>query len=68
MEIDPVFGFAAPTSVPGVDPAILRPRLTWKSAADYDAQARKLARMFADNFKAFAPFVPPEVRAAGPRL
>jgi phosphoenolpyruvate carboxykinase (ATP) len=67
MEIDPVFGFAVPTKVPGVDPAILRPRSTWKNGADYDAQAKKLAAMFADNFKIFAPFVSPEVRAAGPK-
>ncbi|MGE0408224.1 MAG: phosphoenolpyruvate carboxykinase [Amphiplicatus sp.] len=67
MATDPIFGFKIPTSVPGVDEAILLPRNTWKSAADYDAQARKLAAMFAENFKAFAPFVSEDVRAAGPR-
>ncbi|MEX0645120.1 MAG: phosphoenolpyruvate carboxykinase [Parvularculaceae bacterium] len=67
MEVDPVFGFSVPTRVPGVDPTILRPRSTWKNADDYDAQAAKLARMFVDNFKIFAPFVSPEVRAAGPK-
>ena len=32
---------------------VLKPRNTWKDPAAYDAQARKLARMFVDNFKAF---------------
>jgi phosphoenolpyruvate carboxykinase (ATP) len=67
MVNDPVFGFAVPKSVPGVDEKILSPRATWKNPADYDAQAQKLARMFAENFKVFAPFVSEEVRAAGPR-
>ena len=33
----------------------------------YDEQARKLARMFADNFKAFEGDAAPDVKAAGPR-
>ena len=67
MREDPLFGFDVPTSVDGVDEAILWPRNTWKSAAEYDAQAQKLAAMFVDNFKVFEPFVSDAVRAASPR-
>jgi phosphoenolpyruvate carboxykinase (ATP) len=45
---------------------VLQPRSTWSSQAEYDAQASKLAKMFAENFKNFAADVAPEVRAAGP--
>lgn len=61
---DPNFGFDVPVSVPGVDGALLDPRRTWGSAADYDAQARKLAGMFAANFAQYLPFIDEDVRAA----
>jgi phosphoenolpyruvate carboxykinase (ATP) len=47
---------------------VLTPRATWKSGTDYDAQARKLAAMFVDNFKTFEAEATPEVRAAGPHV
>lgn len=65
---DEVFGFEVPTAVAGVDAAILLPRATWSDPAAYDAQARKLAGMFIDNFRTFEPYVSAGVRAAGPRL
>ncbi len=52
-ETDPVFNLSVPVSCPGVPPEVLRPRSTWKDAAAYDEQARKLGHMFADNFKTF---------------
>jgi phosphoenolpyruvate carboxykinase (ATP) len=64
---DPFFGLLVPTSCPDVPPAILDPRSTWKDAAAYDAQARKLAGMFDGNFAQFREHVSPEVRAAGVR-
>jgi phosphoenolpyruvate carboxykinase (ATP) len=67
MKKDAIFGFEVPTSVPGVDAKILDPRATWKSGADYDAQAQKLAGMFVDNFAKFVPFVSDAVKAAGPK-
>ncbi len=63
---DPVFGVEVPTAVPGVPSEVLDPRGTWADAAAYDAQARKLAQMFARNFAAYAAEVPAEVAAAGP--
>ncbi|MDQ4036674.1 MAG: phosphoenolpyruvate carboxykinase (ATP) [Chloroflexota bacterium] len=67
-ETDPVFGVEVPTLVPGVPDEILRPRATWADPVAYDAQARELAAMFVENFADYADGVPPEVRAAGPRL
>ena len=65
-ETDPVFGIEVPTSVPGVPDEILRPRGTWPDPDAYDATARELASMFADNFTSYADGVSAAVRAAGP--
>jgi phosphoenolpyruvate carboxykinase (ATP) len=67
FEMDPVFNVEVPTSCPDVPADVLNPRNTWAEKADYDRQATKLARMFADNFAASRFDVTPEVRAAGPR-
>ena len=64
---EPVFGLAVPVSVPGVPDEVLSPRGTWHDTAAYDAQARKLADMFRQNFKHYEAEVPTEVRQAGPR-
>src|SRR5215470_5299569 len=50
---DPVFGFDAVTTCPGVTPEILWPRDTWGDKGAYDAAARKLAKLFTDNFKQY---------------
>jgi phosphoenolpyruvate carboxykinase (ATP) len=63
---DPVFNLEVPASCPGVPADVLKPRSTWANAADYDAQAAKLAHMFVENFKAFEDGVTAEVLAAGP--
>ncbi|MPY90907.1 MAG: phosphoenolpyruvate carboxykinase (ATP) [Luteitalea sp.] len=67
-ETDGIFNLAVPTQVPGVPGHILKPRDTWPDQAAYDTQATTLARMFAENFSAFASSVSPAVAAAGPRL
>ena len=67
FERDSVFNVDVPTSCPGVPADVLKPRNTWAKAADYDAQAAKLAAMFVENFKTFEAGVSPEVRAAGPK-
>jgi phosphoenolpyruvate carboxykinase (ATP) len=63
---DPVFGLAVPADVPGVDPALLDPRSTWRDPAAYDAKAQELARMFRENFERFAASAP-DLVGAGPR-
>lgn len=65
-ETDPIFGFAAPTTCPGVNSAVLNARRTWADPHAYDEQAQNLARLFAENFKQFSAQVPADVRAAGP--
>jgi phosphoenolpyruvate carboxykinase (ATP) len=63
----PIFNLDVPSSCPGVPSEVLDPRSTWKDQAAYDEQARKLAKMFADNFKNFENDVPASVKEAGPR-
>ncbi len=46
----PYFGFEVPTSLPGVDPAILDPRDTYGDAAEWDTKAKDLASRFVKNF------------------
>jgi len=65
-ERDPIFNLDIPASCPGVPAEVLKPRSTWPIGAEYDQAAAKLARMFADNFKAFAEGAGAQVVAAGP--
>jgi phosphoenolpyruvate carboxykinase (ATP) len=64
--LDPVFRVAVPTTVPGVPAEVLVPRGTWPDPAAYDEAARRIARMFHDNFEAYADGVNDAVRRAGP--
>jgi phosphoenolpyruvate carboxykinase (ATP) len=64
---DPIFGVDVPRHCPGVPDALLDPRSTWREPASYDAQARRLASMFAENSASFASDVAPDVASAGPR-
>jgi phosphoenolpyruvate carboxykinase (ATP) len=68
FRIDPNFGFAVPTSVPGVDPHLLNPRSTWADKDAYDAQAAKLVQMFQDNFAKFEQHVDADVLDAAPAV
>ena len=61
---DPNFGFDVPVSVPGVADILLDPRRTWDDAAAYDAQAKKLVGMFADNFEQYVSHIDDDVKAA----
>jgi phosphoenolpyruvate carboxykinase (ATP) len=61
-----VFNLEMPTSCPGVPATVLNPRNTWPDPARYDEQAKKLARMFVENFKKFEGDVPASVKQAGP--
>ncbi|MFG1463399.1 phosphoenolpyruvate carboxykinase [Xanthobacter sp. DSM 24535] len=65
---DPYFGFAVPTSVPGIEPHILYPSKTWADKAAFDATARKLVAMFQDNFAKFEQHVDSDVRDAQPQV
>jgi phosphoenolpyruvate carboxykinase (ATP) len=65
-ETDQQFNLSVPTACPGVPAEVLRPRNTWEDPVAYDEQARRLARMFGENFRAFEADAAPDVRAAGP--
>jgi phosphoenolpyruvate carboxykinase (ATP) len=67
MVTEPLFGLTVPSECSGVPAEILTSRNTWSDKTAYDAQAKKLAGMFAENFKTFAEQVSIEVRQAGPQ-
>ena len=49
----PYFDFEVPTALPGVDPAILDPRDTYKDASEWEEKAKDLAGRFIKNFKKY---------------
>ena len=49
----PMFNFEVPTSLPGVDPAILDPRDTYADASVWEEKAKDLASRFIKNFKKY---------------
>jgi len=63
---DPIFGFAVPVEVPGVDTKLLDPRSTWSNPAVYDEKATYLARRFKENFEKFG--ADENLVSAGPRV
>ena len=65
---DPYFGFAVPTSVPGVEPHILYPVKTWQDKAEFAETAKRLIDMFNENFKRFEDHVDSDVRRAAPQM
>ncbi|WP_112662061.1 phosphoenolpyruvate carboxykinase [Microvirga flavescens] len=65
---DPYFGFAVPTSVPGVEPHILYPVKTWADKAAFAETAKRLVDMFTENFKRFEAYVDADVKAAAPQM
>ena len=66
MITDPFFGLAIPAEIEGVPSDVLNPRSTWANTAAYDAKARELAGMFAENFEKYAASVSEDVLEAGP--
>ena len=64
---DDVFNLDVPTSCHDVQSEILDPRNTWVEKDAYDLSARKLARMFIENFKKFGE-TSKEIRDAGPQI
>ncbi|MBV8155425.1 MAG: phosphoenolpyruvate carboxykinase (ATP) [Candidatus Eremiobacteraeota bacterium] len=50
---EPFFGLRIPKHVPDVPDEVLNPRDAWPDKSAYDAQAKKLAGLFFENFKRF---------------
>jgi phosphoenolpyruvate carboxykinase (ATP) len=65
FRVEPSFGFAVPTSCPGVPAEFLDARGAWKDKEAYDKAAVDLATRFAKNFEKFD--AAPNVKAAAPR-
>jgi phosphoenolpyruvate carboxykinase (ATP) len=66
-ETDPIFGLEVPQTCPNVPEEVLNPKNTWADKAAYDAQAKKLAAMFNENFKQFEDQVSEEVLNTAPK-
>lgn len=49
----PIFNLEIPTSLPGVNPAILDPRDTYENRSEWNEKATKLAALFIKNFEKF---------------
>ena len=64
---DERFNLDVPQSCPGVPSEIMNPRDTWKNKKEYDATAKKLAGMFAENFAKKYPNMAKEIVEAGPK-
>ena len=61
FRMDDAFGFAVPTTCPGVPEILLDPRRTWDKADAYDRQAARLVRMFEENFRQYEAHVGEDV-------
>ena len=65
----PMFDFEVPTSLPNVNPAILDPRDTYASAAEWEEKAKDLAGRFIKNFAKYTTNEAGKALvAAGPQL
>ncbi len=65
----PYFNFEVPTSLPGVDPAILDPRDTYKDSKDWEEKAKDLSQRFIKNFAKYESTEEGKALvAAGPQL
>ncbi|SEO68330.1 phosphoenolpyruvate carboxykinase (ATP) [Aquisalimonas asiatica] len=65
---DPVFGVAVPTSCPSVPPEVLIPEKTWDDPDAYREMAAHLARLFHENFQAYADQASQELLDAAPKI
>ena len=63
---DPIFGLSIPTQCANVPGEVLVPSRAWSNGSEYEETAKKLARLFEDNFAKFADIASDEIRSAGP--
>ena len=64
---DEIFNLDVPETCPNVPDEIMNPRDTWADKAAYDEQAKKLAKMFQENFAKKYPNMPKNIVEAGPK-
>ena len=63
FDVEPFFGSRSRARSRAFRTDVLNPRNAWSDPAAYDAQAKKLAGLFAANFERFSAQVSPAVRA-----
>jgi ATP-dependent phosphoenolpyruvate carboxykinase len=64
----PIFNLQVPKTCPGVPSEVLMPRNSWADKNAYDQQLEKVAKLFIENFKAFADKADKAVVEAGPKI
>ncbi|MEZ8742321.1 phosphoenolpyruvate carboxykinase (ATP) [Photobacterium swingsii] len=65
----PIFNLEVPTSLPGVDPAILDPRDTYTDPLQWESKAEDLAQRFINNFEKYTDTTEgASLVAAGPQV
>ncbi|MFD2179148.1 phosphoenolpyruvate carboxykinase (ATP) [Veronia pacifica] len=65
----PIFNLSVPTSLPGVNPAILDPRDTYENSTEWEEKATDLAERFVKNFAKYTDTAEGEALVkAGPQL
>lgn len=65
---DEIFNLSSPTVCPGVPSELLIPRETWENQEEYDTSARKLAKLFIDNFSKFEAASTEEILSGSPMV
>ncbi|HDH97423.1 MAG TPA: phosphoenolpyruvate carboxykinase (ATP) [Proteobacteria bacterium] len=63
----PIFNVLVPVECPGVPKEILWPKNTWRNKRAYTIAAKRLARLFAKNFKEYEKYASKEIKEAAPR-
>lgn len=64
---DDIFNVDVPQSCPNVPNEIMNPADTWDNKEAYDVYAKKLAKMFKENFENKYPNMPENIVNAGPK-
>lgn len=67
-DVDPMFGWEIPKSIPGIDTNTLHPRDTWSDKAAYDETKKSLAQKFIDNFKKYEGVGSTDYTKYGPQI
>ena len=65
--VEPIFGLNIPMEIAGIPDETLVPEKSWPNKIAYEQQARKLARMFQENFAKYADVADDKIAAAGPK-
>jgi phosphoenolpyruvate carboxykinase (ATP) len=59
---------SVPKTCPNVPDDLLNPRKAWHGTSDFSSDVKKLATLFAENFKKYEDQATPEVLKAGPSV